>query len=117
MDNILDHFKNPRHKGELKDYSTKYAEANLSCGDKVEITVLLKDGILKDAKFNGNGCAISQAGISILLEEVIGYKAEDILKINKDNILEMIGIELGPVRLKCALLGLETLKQAIRQSI
>lgn len=114
MDNILDHYKNPRHKGELEKYTSKHAEANTSCGDKIQITVYVQDGILKDAKFSGNGCAISQASISMLLDEVIGMKVSEILNMRKETILELLGIDLGPVRLKCALLGLATLQTALK---
>jgi len=114
MDNILDHYKNPRHYGQLDKFTVKHGEANTLCGDKIEITIFLDDKeILRDAKFTGNGCAISQAAISMLLDEVIGMKKEEIMKINKDNMVEILGIELGPVRLKCGLLGLMTLHQAL----
>lgn len=114
MDNILDHYKNPRHKGELEKFTAKHAETNTLCGDKISITVFMDEEVLKDAKFDGMGCAISQASISMILEEVVGLKKDEIMLLNKDNVEEMLGIELGPVRLKCALLGLETLHKAIQ---
>jgi len=113
MDNILDHYKNPRHKGEVQNFTSKHAEVNTLCGDKISITVTVNDDILQDAKFDGVGCAISQASISMILEEVIGKTKDEVLAIDKNNVEEMLGIELGPVRLKCALLGLEALHKAI----
>lgn len=116
MQNILDHYKNPHHEGKLKDFTSSHEEKNTLCGDTISVTLRLEKGILKDAKFQGVGCAVSQAAISMLLDEVIGMKKEKIMKLKKDDVLEMLGITLGPVRLKCALLGLETLHKAIQKN-
>jgi len=113
MQNIMDHYKNPRHKGVLDSYTQKHQEKNLSCGDEAKIFIKMKKNVLEDAKFEGKGCAISQASISILLDEVIGKTKEEILELKKEDILSLLGIELGPTRLKCALLGLEILHKAI----
>ena len=114
MDNILDYYKNPRFKGDLEGCTSKSNEKNVSCGDTVSISVIVEGGILKDARFKGEGCAISQATTSMLLEKAIGMKVNKILDIEKDDVLDMLGIELGPVRLKCALLGWDVLQKAVK---
>ena len=115
MDNIMDYYKNPRNKGTLENSTSKHEGKNVSCGDQIAVSVQIENGILKNAKYDGVGCAVSQAATDMLLDEIIGKKVEDIMKIKKEFILEMLGIELGPVRLKCALLGLETLQKAINK--
>jgi len=114
MDNILDYYKNPRFKGDLEGYTSKCEEKNVSCGDNVSILVIVKNGFLKDARFKGEGCAISQATTSMLLEKAIGMEVNKILNIKKEDVLDMLGIELGPVRLKCALLGWDVLQKAVK---
>jgi len=116
MQNILDHYKNPHHKGEILNCKNKCHKKNQLCGDELTIYVDIKNGVLNNATFEGKGCAISQAATSILLDGVIGMKIENIIKISKNDIIDMLGIELGPTRLKCALLGLEALHNAISQT-
>ena len=113
MENIMDHYKSPRNFGSLENPTIKHIEYNPLCGDKIEIALLIDDGKIKDIKFKGNGCSISQASASMLLETVKGKTIEDIKNLNKEDVFGMLSINLSPIRIKCALLGLDTLKNAI----
>ena len=108
---IIDHYKNPRMKGVLDPHDISYEDDNPLCGDRLRIDVRLgADGRVSEAAFSGQGCAISQASADLLTESIIGKSLEEVRGIGKDDILEMLGIELSPVRLKCALLSLKVLK-------
>ncbi len=110
---ILDHYKHPRHKGSLDAPDVHYHDHNPFCGDEITVELKVEDGIVTDAAFDGRGCAISQASASMMMEEIMGMAVDDLKKWTKDDILEMLGIEIGPVRLKCALLPLKALKAGI----
>jgi nitrogen fixation protein NifU and related proteins len=115
---ILDHYKNPRGHG-LLDHPDAEAEGqNPLCGDEVSIYVAFGDDgdTIDDVKFSGRGCAISQAATSMLTEMVKGRSATEVAALPKDELLDEIGIPLTPVRLKCALLGLSTLKLALHKA-
>ncbi len=108
---IIDHYKNPRMKGTLEPHDISYEDDNPLCGDRLRIDVRLgADGRVTEAAFSGQGCAISMASADLLTESIVGKSLEDVRAIGKDDILEMLGIELSPVRLKCALLSLKVLK-------
>ena len=108
---ILDHYKNPRHKGTLDPHDFSYADENPLCGDQLRIDVRLDEQQrVKEVAFTGRGCAISQASASLLTEKIEGLSLDQIKALTKDDILELLGIELTPVRLKCALLSLKVLK-------
>ena len=108
---ILDHYKNPRNKGVLDPSDFSYEDENPLCGDKLRIDVRLdSERRVKEVAFSGRGCAISQASASMLTEAIVGKTLDEVKQMSKDDILEMLGIELGPVRLKCALLSLKVLK-------
>ncbi len=108
---ILDHYKNPRNKGTLDPHDFSYEDENPLCGDKLRIDVRLDAGRrIKEVAFSGRGCAISQASASMLTEAILGKTVDEVKQMGKDDILDMLGIELGPVRLKCALLSLKVLK-------
>ena len=111
---ILDYYRYPRNKGTL-DHPQIYArDSNPLCGDVVEMQLELDEkNMVKDVKFNGQGCAISQASASMLTELVKGKSLEDVRKISKEDILSLIGGQLTAVRLKCALLSLKVLKTGI----
>lgn len=113
-ENILDHFKNPRNFGELKICEICHSELNPTCGDMIKIFVKLKDGNIKEAKFKGNGCAISMASASMLTEKIKGKKLDEVKKMNDDEINKMLGVRLGPVRAKCGMLSLKTLLRGIK---
>ena len=108
---ILDHYKNPRNHGTLDPHDFSYEDENPLCGDKLRIDVRLDENQrVKEVGFTGRGCAISQASASMLTETIMGKTLDEVKQIGKDDILQMLGIELGPVRLKCALLSLKVLK-------
>lgn len=114
QDIILDHYRNPRNFGHL-DHATHESEAkNLSCGDRLEMTVLIKSGKVDNIRFQGEGCAISQAAASMLTEYAKGKPAKTLLALEPKDVIELLAIELSPVRMKCALLSLETLKKALK---
>jgi nitrogen fixation NifU-like protein len=111
--NILDHYQNPRNFGTLEKPDISAEDSNPLCGDKIRIDLLVKNGTVEDVRFSGVGCSISRAAASMLTEEVRGKTLEEVKAIGRDEVLEMLGIELGPVRLKCALLALKTLKVGV----
>ena len=109
-ENILDHYKHPRNRGTLEHPDISYEDANPLCGDRIRMDLQVKDGRIERIRFSGVGCSISQAAASMLCEAVEGKTLEEAKQLSRDDILEMLGIELGPVRLKCGLLALKTLK-------
>src|SRR4051795_9653299 len=115
---ILDHYKNPRGHGVIEDADAEAEGQNPLCGDEVSIYVEFgEDGeTIDEVKFSGRGCAISQAATSMLTELVQGRSAAEVAALPRDELLEEIGIPLTPVRLKCALLGLSTLKLALHKA-
>jgi nitrogen fixation NifU-like protein len=112
-ENILDHYKHPRNHGTLEQPDITYEDANPLCGDHIRMDLRVKDGKIAEVRFSGHGCSISQASASMLCERIEGQPVEEIKKLSRDDVLEMLGIELGPVRLKCALLALKTLKAGV----
>jgi len=111
---ILEHYKNPIHKGELENVEHSYEDENPVCGDFIHMDLKVDEqGVIQDAVFSGHGCAISQASADLLLETVIGKKLEEVQKMTSQDIIDLLGIELGPVRLKCALLPLKVMKAAL----
>jgi nitrogen fixation NifU-like protein len=112
---ILDHYKNPSYKGELDPCDLSFEDENPLCGDHLKISLRVNEnGIVTDARFNGHGCAISQASADLVVESIIGKNVEDLKKMTKEDVLDLLGFEdLGPVRLKCALLSLKVLKGGI----
>ena len=111
-DYILDHYKNPRNSGELPGATNTYADSNPLCGDEITMALLIDGDQVKDVRFKGRGCAISQASASILTEEIKGKTLDEVRAIDRQHILENLGIPISPARIKCALLGLKTLKGA-----
>jgi nitrogen fixation NifU-like protein len=107
---ILDHYQNPRNYGTLEPADISYEEDNPVCGDHIRLDLRLKDGRVSEVRFSGHGCAISQASASMLTEAIQGKTLEELQAFGKDNVLDMLGIPLGPVRIKCALLSLKVLK-------
>jgi nitrogen fixation protein NifU and related proteins len=110
---ILDHYKHPRHKGHLESPDVHYHDTNPFCGDEVTIELRVENGVVVDAAFDGRGCAISQASASMIMEEIIGMSVDELKAWGKEDVLDLLGIEIGPVRLKCALLPLKALKAGI----
>jgi nitrogen fixation NifU-like protein len=111
-DYILDHYKNPRNSGELPGATNTYQDSNPLCGDEITMALLIDDGLVKDVRFKGRGCAISQASASILTEEIKGKTLDEVKAIDRQHVLENLGIPISPARIKCAMLGLKTVKGA-----
>lgn len=107
---ILEHYKHPINRGEIPNATISHEEDNPLCGDRIRIDLLIKDDVVQDVKFNGQGCAISQASADMLSEEIKGKTLAEVQNIDKQTVLDMIGIPLTPARLKCALLSLKVLK-------
>jgi nitrogen fixation NifU-like protein len=111
---IIEHYKNPAFKGKLDPHDLSFEDSNPLCGDHIQIDLRVdKNGKVTDARFDGHGCAISQASADLLIESIIGKSVDEIKALNKQYILDMLGIDLGPVRLKCALLSLKVLKAGV----
>lgn len=111
---IIDRFKNPQYRGALDPHDISFEDDNPLCGDHIRIDLRLNgEGKVSEAAFDGHGCAISQATADLLLESIQGKTLDEIKAITRDDLLEMLGIELGPVRLKCALLSLKVLKAGV----
>ena len=115
---ILDHYKNPRGHGVIEDADAEAEGMNPLCGDEVTIYVAFGDDgeTIDEVKFSGRGCAISQAATSMLMEMTKGRTADEVAALDKDELLAEIGVPLTPVRLKCAMLGLTTLKVALHKA-
>ncbi len=108
---IIEHYKHPSYRGKLDPHDIFFADSNPLCGDHIEIYLRLDpEGRVADARFDGHGCAISQATADLLMESIIGKSLDEVKRLTRQDILDMLGIELGPVRLKCALLSLKVLK-------
>jgi len=112
-DFILDHYRNPRNAGTLERPDASFEDLNPLCGDKIRMDLRIRDGVVEDVKFKGRGCAISQASASLLTESIKGKRIDEIDTIGKEDVLENLGISISAARLKCALLGLKVLKQAL----
>ena len=112
---ILEHYKHPHNAGILEHPDSSHEEHNPLCGDRIRIDLQIDDGMIAEVRFQGSGCAISQASASLLTDEVKGKSLDEARAIGRDALLDLIGIPLAtnPVRLKCALLSLKTLKAGI----
>ncbi len=115
LEYILDHYKNPRNFGTIEDADFSYEEGIPSCGDVIRLDLKIRNNKLEDIKFSGTGCAISQASVSILTENVAGKEIEDVISLTDHDMLEALGGQVSPIRFKCALLGLTVLKKALTE--
>ena len=115
-DYILEHYRRPHNFGVLDDANASYEGSNPLCGDRITMQLRLTGGKIAGVGFTGRGCAISQASASLLTDEVKGKSVDDATKLTSTDILDMLGIEISPARLKCALLSLDTLQHAIGDS-
>jgi len=117
QENILDHYKHPRNKGKIDAATFTHREPNPLCGDVVELYIKMNgEGKVEDVKWEGSGCAISQASASILFESLFG-KSEDVLrKISTQDVLDLLQTDINPARLKCATLGLVALQKSLNPS-
>lgn len=112
-ENILDHFQHPRHKGAIATPTIELDDANPLCGDKLKLALQIENGQIKDIGFEGSGCAISQAAMSMIAEELYGKNLTDAENITKETVYEMLGVPLSTARAKCALLSYTLLKKAL----
>lgn len=116
QENILDHAHHPRHWGLLESYQFRAADENPLCGDHLEVTLQVdENNIIQAIGWDGQGCAISQASASMLGEELIGKPLDDVKQLEKELILELLGIPISMSRIKCALLCLKVIKTAAYQ--
>ncbi|MFW6025497.1 MAG: iron-sulfur cluster assembly scaffold protein [Candidatus Woesearchaeota archaeon] len=107
------HYEMPDHKGKLCDPSCKFCDKNEVCGDKVEVFLKIKENKIIDAKFDGKGCMISMASSDILVDKFIGSHIKEVIEYENEDVPELLGIELGVNRIKCATLPLKAMKRAI----
>ncbi|MAG60302.1 SUF system NifU family Fe-S cluster assembly protein [archaeon] len=112
-ENIIDHYKNPHNKCKLKNSTHTEKGINPMCGDHIVIYLHVTNDTITDVSFEGDGCAISQASISLLTDAIKGKKVTDALKLTESDIYELLGIPISHTRRKCALLSLTTLKKAL----
>ena len=113
QEEILEHYHEPHNHGELQNPTHKRCADNPTCGDKICTTIFVENNIIKNIKFNGEGCAISQAAASMITDDIIGKEVSHALNLTKDDVLELLGIEIGIGRIRCALLGIETIQKAL----
>ena len=112
-EHIMDHYRNPRHKGRLDAPTASHEELNPLCGDLIHIDLAIEGGRLADARFDGRGCAVSQAAASMLLEEVVGKELDEVRAFGRDDLFALLGVTLSPARMKCALLSLGVLRAGL----
>jgi len=110
MENILDHYENPRNKGRLEHPDISHEEDNPVCGDRIRIDLKVVEGRITDVRFDGRGCSISQASASMLTDEIKGKTLDEVRRLDRQALLNLLGIPIGPVRMRCALLSLKVLK-------
>jgi nitrogen fixation NifU-like protein len=113
---ILEHYRQPHHKGHLAEPTVSVEVDNPLCGDRLAIDLALQDGVITDVAFTGRGCAISQASASILSDELVGKSVAEAAELTWHDMMDLLGVEVGPARLKCALLALRGLKMALTEA-
>lgn len=111
--NIIDHYRNPRNSGRLSRPTVSHREANYSCGDIIEIDIILKKGTIQHMKFRGEGCAVSQAAVSILSEYIVGKSITKVLRLKEVDVKKLLGVTISSRRQKCALLGLLAIQNGL----
>ena len=117
-DEILEHYRNPHNFGTLETPTTAKEGANPLCGDRITLMLAINDqGTVEDVAFTGRGCAISQASASMLTDEIKGKPLAEIAHLGRQDVLDNLGIEISPARMKCAMLSLETLRSAVADRV
>ena len=112
-DYILEHYRRPHNFGQLEGATTSQEGANPLCGDRITMQLRVRGGVIDGVGFTGRGCAISQASASLLTDEIKGKPIAQVAAISGDDVLELLGIDISPARLKCAMLSLDTLQEAL----
>jgi len=117
-DEILEHYRNPHNFGTLETPTTAKEGANPLCGDRITLMLAINDdGTVEDVAFTGRGCAISQASASMLTDDIKGKPLTEIARLGRQDVLNNLGIEISPARMKCAMLSLETLRDATKDRV
>jgi nitrogen fixation protein NifU and related proteins len=111
---IMEHYRSPHNAGKVKKPTAKFAMNNTLCGDKINVTLQIENGILKDFKFESNGCAISIASASMLSDAIIGKKVDEILNMDANSVFEILKMKVGFNRIKCMMLPLNAVQEAIK---
>ena len=114
-DYILEHYRRPHNFGILESPTASYEGSNPLCGDRITMMLGVRDGVVEEVAFTGRGCAISQASASLLTDEVKGKPVDEVARLTPDDLLDLLGIEISPARLKCAMLSLDTLQAALAE--
>ncbi len=114
---IISYYEHPHNKGLIKKADTKFREFNTTCGDDITIYIKIEKNVIKDVKFNGNGCAISIASASLITDYIKNKEINTIEKLDFNIIKKLLGIDPGPIRMKCATLSLKAIKQALKKFI
>lgn len=111
---LIEHYKSPIYRRVITKPTVQFGDFNPACGDKLDVAIVLDGGTIVEIAFQGSGCVISQAAMSMICEQVENKGIQEVLNLNGDDVLSMINIDLGPVRMKCATLGLHVVQQAIK---
>ncbi|MEK7218363.1 MAG: iron-sulfur cluster assembly scaffold protein [Patescibacteria group bacterium] len=114
-ENILEHYRHPHRKSPLASPTVTHEEVNVSCGDRLTLQLMIKEGKAEGVGWEGSGCAISQASMSLLSDELAGKTEEELEQMTPQTIRGLLGIDVGPQRIKCALLPLHALNNALRK--
>ena len=114
-DYILEHYRRPHNFGVIEEPTATYEGSNPLCGDRITLMLGIRDGVVAEVGFTGRGCAISQASASLLTDEIKGKQVDTAAAMKSSDVLDLLGIEISPARLKCALLSLDTLEHALAE--
>lgn len=110
---LLEHYRNPQNYGKIENADVNYRDFNPVCGDEIEVFAKVKNSAIKDVKFTGKGCAISQASASILTEQIKGKSLEEFKKMSNEKMLGLLPVKVSHLRIKCALLALKAVQKGL----